>query len=184
MFRRNAVSNKLDNLLALPVAVRSLAQEFDFVSSGQAGLCLKPATSAQAVSSDQTVSTLIATVPALLGVTKTIDDLGFTWLLKKDIDENALVTTLHALAGALVEKGVGDRLLCAAFGFVPTLAPGEGSLRMVYLTKQGTWYPFAPTSTTERNSELELRVRSFLSHELPIEKDLGRWMALWDLPVH
>jgi hypothetical protein len=53
----------------------------------------------------------------------------------------------------------------------------------VYLLKQGTFYPFAPTGPSQRNNELELRVRSFLSTDLPIEKDLSRWMALWNVPV-
>jgi hypothetical protein len=55
---------------------------------------------------------------------------------------------------------------------------------MVYLLKQGTFYPFAPTSANQRDNELELRVRSFLENDLPIEKDLSRWMALWNLPVN
>ena len=55
---------------------------------------------------------------------------------------------------------------------------------MIYLLKQGTWYPFAPTEKEKRNNELELRVKAFLETELPMEKDLSRWMALWDLPVN
>ena len=62
----------------------------------------------------------------------------------------------------MVEHGLGPRLLCAVFGFVPQTPPGEGSVRMVYLLKQGTFYPFAPTGAEQRDNELELRVRSFL----------------------
>jgi hypothetical protein len=54
---------------------------------------------------------------------------------------------------------------------------------MVYLLKQGTFYPFAPTGHEQRDNELELRVRSFLEQDLVMEKDLTRWMALWDVPV-
>ena len=54
---------------------------------------------------------------------------------------------------------------------------------MVYLIKQGTFYPFAPTGKEQRDNELELRVRSFLEQDLVMEKDLARWMALWDVPV-
>jgi len=57
-------------------------------------------------------------------------------------------------------------------------------VRLVYLLKQGTFYPFAPTSKNQRDNELELRVRSFLEKDLPMEKDLSRWMALWNLPVN
>ena len=55
---------------------------------------------------------------------------------------------------------------------------------MVYLFKQGSWYPFAPIAAQDRNNELEPRVRSFLGTDLPMEKDLSRWMALWGLLVN
>ena len=84
----------------------------------------------------------------------------------------------------MVENGLGPRLLCAVFGFVPKTPPGDGPVRMVYLLKQGTFYPFAPTRSNQRDNELELRVRSFIGDDLPMEKDLTRWMALWDLPVN
>jgi hypothetical protein len=54
---------------------------------------------------------------------------------------------------------------------------------MVYLMKQGTFYPFAPRDGQQRDNELELRIKSFLADDLPIEPDLSRWMALWGLPV-
>jgi hypothetical protein len=54
----------------------------------------------------------------------------------------------------------------------------------VYLLKQGTFYPFAPTGPSQRDNELELRVRSFIGDDLPMEKNLARWMALWNLPVN
>jgi hypothetical protein len=83
----------------------------------------------------------------------------------------------------MVEHELGPRLLCAVFGFVPGTPPGEGSLRLVYLIKQGTFYPFAPTGANQRDNELELRAKSFLSTDLVMEKDVSRWMALWNVPV-
>jgi hypothetical protein len=53
----------------------------------------------------------------------------------------------------------------------------------VYLFKQGTFYPFAPRDHNKRDNEFELRVRTFIGDDLPMEKDLSRWMALWGLPV-
>jgi len=93
------------------------------------------------------------------------------------------VTKIHAANSTMVEHELGPRLLCAVFGFVPATPPGEGAVRLVYLLKQGTFYPFAPTGTNQRNNELELRVKSFLGTDLVMEKDLSRWMALWNLPV-
>ena len=113
----------------------------------------------------------------------TTDDLGFKWLVIDDGDITSLVTRIHGANTTMVEHGFGPRLLCAVFGFVPQTPPGEGSVRMVYLLKQGTFYPFAPTGHEQRDNELELRVRSFLEEDLVMEKDLTRWMALWDVPV-
>ena len=56
-------------------------------------------------------------------------------------------------------------------------------LYLVYLAKRGTFYPFAPTGEEQRDNELELRIRSCVSDDLPIESDLSRWFPLWDLPI-
>jgi hypothetical protein len=55
----------------------------------------------------------------------------------------------------------------------------------VYLYKRGTFYPFAPVDNAKerRDTELELRIRSMLGDDLPVESDLARWFPLWDLPV-
>jgi len=66
---------------------------------------------------------------------------------------------------------------------VPRVLPGEGAVRMVFLPRRGTWYPFAPTSGSDRNSELELRTKSLVRCSLQIESDFAHWQALWDLPV-
>ncbi len=56
-------------------------------------------------------------------------------------------------------------------------------LYLVYLAKQGTFYPFAPTGAEQRDNELELRVKGMLAEDLPIEPDLSRWFPIWDLPI-
>ena len=94
--------------------------------------------------------------------------------------ESELDLVSSGQAGLCFKSGSGES---AVFGFVAKTPPGEGSVRMVYLMKQGTFYPFAPTGPSQRDNELELRVKSFLGTDLPIEKDLSRWMALWNLPV-
>ena len=44
----------------------------------------------------------------------------------------------------------------------------------MYLYKQGTFYPFAPTGPAARDNLLEIEVRNHLAGELPMEADLGR----------
>jgi hypothetical protein len=182
--RTKQVAPNLDNLFALSTAALTLQSELDLVSSGQAGLCFKAGSGETTLTTDEDIKELLDFDATTSNVTITTDDLGFKWLVVNDPDLESLVTRIHAANTSMVEHGLGPRLLCGVFGFVPKTPPGEGSLRLVYLMKQGTFYPFAPTGPSQRNNELELRVRSFLGTDLPIEKDLGRWMALWNLPVN
>ena len=174
---------KLDNLFALPSAALTLQTELDLVTSGQAGLCFKAGSGETQLATDADIMTLLNFEAGSDEAHITTDELGFKWLLVKNPDLNELVTRIHSANSSMVEHELGPRLLCAVFGFVPASPPGEGDVRMVYLLKQGTWYPFAPTDSNNRNNQLELRVRSFLDKDLPMEKDLSRWMALWGLPV-
>lgn len=181
--RTKQVAPNLDNLFALPTAALTLQSELDLVSSGQAGLCFKSGSGESTITTDEDIIQLLDFDAADNKCSLTTDDLGFKWLVITDPDFESLVTRVHAANTSMVEHGLGPRLLCAVFGFVAKTPPGEGSVRMVYLLKQGTFYPFAPIGPNQRNNELELRVRSFLGSDLPIEKDLTRWMALWNLPV-
>jgi hypothetical protein len=181
--RTKQVAPNLDNLFGLPTAALTLESELDLVSSGQAGLCFKAGSGESTLTTDEDIKQLLDFDETNNKVTLTTDDLGFKWLVVTDPDFEALVTRIHAADTSMVEHGLGPRLLCAVFGFVAKTPPGEGSVRMVYLMKQGTFYPFAPTGPSQRDNELELRVKSFLGTDLPIEKDLSRWMALWNVPV-
>lgn len=183
--RTKQVAPNLDNLFALSTAALTLQTELDLVTSGHGGLCFKSGSGESTITTDDDIKELLDFDETDSNkVTLTTDDLGFKWLVVNDPDLELLVTRIHAADTSMVEHGLGPRLLCAVFGFVPKTPPGEGSVRLVYLMKQGTFYPFAPTGASQRNNELELRVRSFLSTDLPIEKDLSRWMALWNLPVN
>ena len=152
------------------------------MTSGEAGLLFKEGSGETTLTTDEDIKELVD-FGADDTVSLTKDDLGFQWLIIKDPDLGNLVTKIHAANTSMVEHGLGPRLLCAVFGFVPKTPPGEGAVRLVYLFKTGTFYPFAPTGPNQRNNELELRVRSFVGSDLPIEKDLTKWMALWNLPV-
>lgn len=181
--RTKQVAPKLDNLFALPSAALTLETALDLVPSGQAGLLFKAGSGETTITTDEEIKDLLNFDESTGKIAITTDDLGFKWLVITDPDIEALVTRIHGANTSMVENGLGARLLCAVFGFVPKNPPGDGAVRLVYLLKQGTFYPFAPTGANQRDNELELRVRSFLEGDLPMEKDLGRWMALWNLPV-
>ena len=182
--RTKQVQPKLDTLFALPTAALTLETELDLVPSGQAGLCFKSGSGDSSITTDADLQELLNFDETNGKVSLTTDDLGFKWLVINDPDIEGLVTRIHGANTSMVENGLGPRLLCAVFGFVPKTPPGDGAVSIVYILKQGTFYPFAPTSANQRDNELELRVRSFLENDLPLEKDLSRWMALWNLPVN
>ena len=182
--RTKQVQPKLDNLFALTQAAITLETSLDLVTSGQAGLLFKASSGTDSITADADILALLNFDLKAEDVALSTDEMGFKWLVVKDPDLASLVTRIHGANTALVENGLGTRLLCAVFGFVDKTPPGEGDVRMIYLLKQGTWYPFAPTEKEKRNNELELRVKAFLETELPMDKDLSRWMALWDLPVN
>jgi hypothetical protein len=181
--RTKQVAPQLDNIFALPSAALTLQSELDLVTSGQAGLCFKSGSGESTMLSDADIVELLNFDAEKDSVSLTTDDLGFKWLVINDPTIDGLVTKIHAANSTMVEHELGPRLLCAVFGFVPATPPGEGAVRLVYLLKQGTFYPFAPTGPNQRDNELELRVKSFLGTDLVMEKDLSRWMALWNLPV-
>jgi hypothetical protein len=181
--RTKQVAPQLDNIFALPTAALTLQSELDLVTSGQAGLCFKAGSGESTITTDADIKELLNFDEVKDSFSITTDDLGFKWLVVNDPTVDGLVTKIHAANTSMVEHELGPRLLCAVFGFVPATPPGEGSLRLVYLIKQGTFYPFAPTGANQRDNELELRVKSFLSTDLVMEKDLSRWMALWNVPV-
>ncbi|HXQ60310.1 MAG TPA: hypothetical protein VN799_09425 [Acidimicrobiales bacterium] len=121
------------------------------------------------------------------------DRFGYRWILVEGGEIDDLVTRVHMVHSSLEDAGWSPQLLCSVFGFAPTGTPddtpGDGSVAitqpifLVYLAKQGTFYPFAPQGNEQRDTELELRVRSILGTDLPIETDLSRWFPIWDLPV-
>ena len=52
---------------------------------------------------------------------------------------------------------------------------------MVYLYKQGTFYPFCPTGPSSRDTLMERQVRDAIGADLPIEEDTSRWMPIWGI---
>jgi hypothetical protein len=116
------------------------------------------------------------------------DRFGYRWILVEGGGLDDLVTRVHMVHSSLEDAGWSAQLLCSVFGFAPDPTAGvtdavNQPLFLVYLAKQGTFYPFAPTGPEKRDTELELRIRGVLGTDLPVETDLSRWFPIWDLPV-
>ena len=181
LFGRTAQSApNLDALFALPAAVPDLATNLALHPSGVAAVCWKKGSGGATISSDSEIDQLLQ-LDATSAVTFTTDDLGFEWAVFRADDLPTLVTNAHGVHSTLVDKGLGPRLLCSVFRFDPD--KGGDPAYLVYLAKSGTFYPFAPAANQMRNNELELQIRTFLGSDIPVEKDLSKWMALWGLPL-
>lgn len=208
--RTKPVRPNLDSLFALPSAAVTLKSAAGLVLSGRAGVCWMPPAGQSSAEVQKEIAELLdipddpaaagqATAEARPGpapgpapgggkaglLTQAEDSYGYRWLLLDDPDEEDLVNRVHLVNSLLAENGWGPQLLCSVFGVVPGEAADVSArpFYLVYLFKRGTFYPFAPLGKDRRDNELELRVRSVLGSDLPVEQDLSRWFPLWDLPV-
>ena len=80
----------------------------------------------------------------------------------------------------LQDNGFGPSLLCSVLAF---RTPAGAAAYLVYLYKQGTFYPFAPKAGQQRDALLERQIRDAVAGDLRMEEDPSRWLALWNLPV-
>jgi hypothetical protein len=180
--RTKPVRANLDALFALPTAALTLQSAGGLVTSGHAGVCWKPPPGQGAADAQKEISELVGE-----GFGHAQDSFDYGWLLLDDSDLDELVTKIHMANSTLQDNGWGPQLLCSAFGFVPAAdAPDDArAFRLVYLFKRGTFYPFAPVDSGKerRDTELELRIRTMVGADLPVEPDLSRWFPLWDMPV-
>jgi hypothetical protein len=188
--RSRAVRPDLDALFAIPSAAVGLEAAAGFRPTGVGTVCYRAGGGAAAAEVEAEVRTMLDDDPDVPDdVTFETDEFGYTWLVvrreagtpERPGDLAALCTELHAVNTTLVEQGFETGLLCTV---VPFADPGGQRFGLVYLYKQGTYYPFAPRAGGERSRDslLEIRVRDLVSGELPVEPDLQRWLALWGAP--
>ncbi len=182
----------LDALFNVPSAAITLQSALGLVPTGDGSVCYRAAAGAAFADSQADVVELLRATSGAPAVTVSTDGFGFTWL---EVDHppydpvasdlGALCTDLHAVNTGLEAAGFGPALLCS---LVPFADSAGRTLGLVYLYKQGTFYPFAPKpgpqdpAGRERDSLLEIQVRDALAGELPVEQDPSRWLAIWGAP--
>ncbi len=180
--RRKPPQPDLDALFRLPAAVLTLQAALDLVPTGVGSVAFRAPTGRAFADVQAEVTALVQAGPTGAAVAVSQDDFGFTWLAltRPDDDVPGLVTDLHAVNSTLKDSGFGPTLLCSLIGL---RGPAGDSLALVYLFKQGTFYPFAPHPDGQsRDNLLELQIRDVVGVELPIEPDLQRWFAVWGAP--
>jgi hypothetical protein len=180
--RRKQPKPNLDQLFAVPSAAVTLEVSGGFRPTGVGSVCYRAAEGVAFATMQDDVQRLLDADggPA---VERVSDQFGFTWLVCRQPPEavSELVTELHAVNRALEDTGFGASLLCSLVAF----EHDDGRrLGLVYLYKQGTFYPFAPAGggREQRDNALELQVRGMLANDLTVEPDLSRWLAVSGAP--
>jgi hypothetical protein len=175
--RSKPVRANLDALFSLPAAAITLQTSLGFSPTGVGSVCYRAAEGAAFAQTQKDVVELLDNDDDP-DVEQSTDSFGFSWLLARQSPDDlpALVTDLHTVNTSLEAQGFGPSLLCSLVGFT---GPGGRTLGLVYLYKQGTFYPFAPTGPQRRDNLLEIQVRDLLKDDLPVERELNRWMPLW-----
>ena len=192
--RSKVAQPDLGHLFALSSAAVSLQAAENLVSTMRAGVCFKSVDAQSFAAARSEITGLLtledgtnAAATGDSGVTlhEVTDKYNYNWMVLNGTDFDTLVTRTHFINSTLDDHGFGPQLLCSVFGFRPADAvmDSAASTYMVYLFKQGTFYPFVPQGGERRNNEIELRIKNELDSELPIEAQLDRWFPMWDLPL-
>lgn len=178
----------LDNLFAVPGAAITLQTAMGLLPTGVGAVCFR---AAEGLASSASTEEAIGLIQADGGppVSTTVDDFGFTWLVVgtpaaaadgAGVDVSALVTDLHAVNSGLETQGLADGLLCSLVGFADTAGRKAA---LVYLYKQGSFYPFAQTGPQTRDVLLERQIRDAIGADLNVEPDPSRWLPVWGNPL-
>jgi hypothetical protein len=191
--RSKPVQADISHLFALPGSAVSLEAAESLVPTMTSGVCYKSIDAQSFAAAHAEITELlnapgdenVAAKSAEVKIHETTDSFSYSWMVLDGTDFDSLVTRTHFVNSTLVDHGFGPQLLCSVFGFRSASSPIDSSatVYIVYLFKQGTFYPFAPSGHETRNSEVELRIKNELAGELPIEPQLTRWFPMWDLPL-
>lgn len=179
---------KTDKLFAISTASVTLEISLGLKPSGAAGICFKPIAASAYESARKEIQELLEYSSK---ETKTEfrlekDEFNFLWAIFKDQDFEDLVASVHLVSETLEGHGFGEQLLCAIYRFDSEPEVGNiGDRKAVYWIynfKQGTYYPFVPLSSKQRDNPLEFRLRAEMEREMPVEKNVEKWYPLWGIP--
>jgi len=179
--RKKLAEPKEDQLFGLTTAAVTLETELGLKPAGVAAIAFKPQSSGEFRSAFDEVDQLVEAIAQSSGsrVEQKSDEFGYDWVIVHDPQLEDLVGAAHTLASELTAKGFGSQLLAATFKF----DGGEHPVYWIYGFKRGAFWPFVPIGDQKRDNATELELKAKLEHELPIEPDLTRWLALFDAPV-
>lgn len=165
-----------DDLFQLTAAAVTMEVDLEYEPAETAGLCFS------AVDSTDFRDSLRDVEAVLEGAGWTSvheDDHGYTWAVAEREGFEELVTDLYVAADTLADRGYGDRLLAAVFAFDTKAGNGDETVYWIYSFRRGSFYPFVPCGSSERDESTEVKLQSVMDTDLTIEEDTGYWYPLW-----
>jgi len=179
--RKKLAEPQDDRLFSLTTAAVTMDTELGLKPAGAAAVAFKPQSSGEFRSAFDDIDQLVDAVGQSSGseIERKSDEFGFDWIVVHDPQLEDLVGTAHTVASEMTAKGFGSQLLAATFKF----DGGDHPVYWIYGFKRGAFWPFVPVGDQKRDNARELELKAKLEHELPIEQDLTRWLALFDAPV-
>lgn len=178
--RSKALKSHREGLFSIVTAYITLSTRFGVESSGKAGLSFRPVESSFFNNLDSELRDLIRISAKSTDTDYHIrdDNYGYRWIILDDPQFEDLVSLIHTMGETIVDHGFGPQLLAAVFEF----KEGGKEVYWIYNYKRGKFYPFVPQSGQQRDYAAELRLRTAMETELPIERELEQWYALWGIP--
>jgi len=169
-------------LFAMSTAYVTLDTSHQISTKGLAAIVFQPLATADFESIAAEMEELLHGTGADTGTTirTTEDEHGYRWMILRDDDIDDLVVGVNAVSDALEVGGYGDRVLAAVFAFNDSKGR---PVYFIYNYKRGSWYPFVPAGSNQRDGERELQIKAIIDGELPIEPELERWFPLWGIPI-
>lgn len=170
---------KTDRLFAISTAVVTMELNLRLEPSSSAGICFKPMEMSKYGTVRDEIEGLLKYSTQETGTSSRLekDEYNFLWVILQDQDFEDLVTNIHMVSQTLIDHGFGEQLLCAVYRF-----ESKGPVYWIYNFKQDGYYPFVPLDGHKRDNSMEMRLKSVMENELPIEKNVERWYPLWGMP--
>ena len=180
--RSKPVKAQTEKLFAITTAAVTLETRWGLRPAGVGAVVFRPLTSSYFAETEREMDDLLALAAREQGsaIRRLRDELGYQWVIVEDPDFEDLAAAIHMVTLTLGERGFRDQLLAAVFRFDG--APG-GPVYWIYNYKRGTFYPFVPRGDHRRDNTEELRLGAVMERELPMEKSVEQWYALWGIPI-
>ena len=180
--KKKPYQSKLEGLFTMSTAYMTLGDKGGLDPATRAGFCFRPVASSYFDQADKELREMLKATShtTAVKVSTSDDDYGFRWAVLQDDDFEDLVATVHIAAETLEEKGFGEQILAAVFKFTNDGRP----VYWIFNYRRGKYYPFVPSGTgQERDNGAELRLRSLMQKELPMEQQLEYWYPMWGIPL-